>query len=150
MNTDPWAEISELTGRKVPQSARAGCVAPRIVTVPAGRTLYAAGRALKRTMEWGAFEESTRDWYLHGNQLDPEWYGVALGTWVSIYEYSVTLVQPTPAVMSKVADQPGAAPRVGPPKFQYYNPAGFGAPVLGRVLGHLTVSDIRNALGRPR
>jgi hypothetical protein len=55
---------------------------------------------------------------------------------VAIYEYEVVLTEPTPAVMSKVADQRGAPVRQGPPKFQYYAPAGLGVPVRRRLLGY--------------
>jgi hypothetical protein len=135
---DPWQEIQQLTGKSVPQWAKDGCIGPKLVHVPAGRTLYGAGSIAKLTMEWGAFEESDLDWYLCGNQLKAEWYLQAQTPPIPIYEYRITLATPTPAVMSKVADQPGAAARVGPMKFQYYNPAGFGRPVRGKLLGNLS------------
>ncbi len=133
---DPWTEISRLTGRAVPPHVKIACAGPKLVTVPAGRVLHSAGPMSKTSMVWGAFEELDADWYGRGNQLDPSWYATHGTAPVAIYEYHVTLTSPTPAVMSKVADQPGAPLRIGPPKFQYYNPAGFGTPARGRLLGH--------------
>jgi hypothetical protein len=132
---DPWTEIVQLTGVTVHPSVIAACMEPKLVTVPAGRILYAAGPMGKTSMLWGAFEELDADWYRRGNQLDPSWYGQGNEP-VAIYEYRVTLARPIPAIMSKVADQPGVLPRIGPPKFQYFNPAGFGRPIRGRLLGH--------------
>lgn len=135
---DPWHEIERITGRPVPHWAREGCIGPKLVQIPVGRRLYGAGSELKATMEWGAFEELDLDWYLAGNQLVAEWYLKARTPPISIYEYQVRVEVPTHAVMSKVADQPGAPGRVGPMKFQYYNPAGLGDPIRGRVLGYLS------------
>ncbi len=132
---DPWIEITRLTGRPVPPHVKAACAWPKIVTIPVGRVLHAAGPADKDSMVWGAFEELDADWYRRGNQLDPSWYARHGTATASIFEYHVVLTKPTPAVMSKVVDQPGAAARIGPLKFQYYNPAGFGPPVRGRLLG---------------
>jgi hypothetical protein len=132
---DPWTEITQLTGYPVPLKVKSACTGPRIVIIPAGRILHAAGPAGKPTMVWGAFEEMDAEWYSRGNQLDPSWYTPPGTAPVPIYEYYITLTKPTPAVMSKVADQPGAATRIGPPKFQFYNPSGFGPPLQGRLLG---------------
>jgi len=87
-------------------------------------------------MRWGGFEELDADWYERGNQLEQDWYTISAADPVEIYEYHTTIGRQTPAVMGKVADQPGAAPRIGPPKFQYYNPTGLGRPERGRLLGH--------------
>jgi len=135
--SDPWRQIEVLTGQEVPDWAKEGCVAPKLVVVPAGRALYAAGTAAKRTMEWGAFEELDADWYLRGNQLDLDWYVRSTMERIPIYEYAVVLAAPTPAIMSKVADQPGSPARRGPSKFQYFNPAGLGTPQRRRLLGYL-------------
>lgn len=135
--TDPWQLIEALTQRTVPSSAREGCVAPKLVKIPAGRALYAVGPATKQTMQWGAFEEYDVGWYLQGNQLDPVWYMAVRAERVAIYEYEVVLTEPTSAIMSKVADQPGAPARQGPAKFQYYTPAGLGPPIRKRLLGYL-------------
>ena len=135
--SDPWRQIEALTGRVVPDWAKEGCVGSKLVVIPAGRTLYAAGTASKLAMEWGAFEEFDAGWYLRGNQLDPRWYGRSATERVPIYEYEVVIVAATPAVMSKVADQPGAPGRRGPSKFQYFSPAGLGTPRRRRLLGYL-------------
>jgi hypothetical protein len=135
--SDPWERIEAVTGWAIPASAKHGCIGPKLVTIPAGRALYAAGTAAKDTMHWGAFEELDAEWYLQGNQLDPNWYVCRPAERVAIYEYEVVLTEPTLAVMSKVADQSGAPGRKGPAKFQYYNPAGFGALVQRRLLGYL-------------
>jgi PIN domain len=134
---DAWQQIEALTQRTVPSYARQGCVAPKLVTIPAGRALYSAGLATKQMMEWGAYEEHDIEWYFVGNQLDPDWYVATQAERVAIYEYEVVLDNPTPAIMSKVADQPGAPPAQGPAKFQYYTPAGLGPPVRKRLLGYL-------------
>ena len=132
---DPFVEIERLTGFAVPQNVIAACVAPKLVHIPAGRVLYAAGPAGKPSMQWGAFEEGDLEWYQRGNQLDPTWYRQPGLPPVDMYEFSVTLTASAPAVMSKVADLTGLAPRIGPSKFQYYNPAGLGLPQRGRLLG---------------
>ena len=134
---DPWAQIESLTGLTVPTWVKTGCIVPKLVRIPAGRELFAAGPASKQSMEWGAFEELDVEWYLRGNQLDPSWYQAAEDGSVAIYQFAVVIASPTPAVMSKVADQPGAPPRLGPPKYQYYSPAGLGNPVKKHLLGHL-------------
>lgn len=136
---DAWANIEAATGWTIPASVRRGCVAPKLVTIPAGRVLYAAGSSTKERMEWGAFEENDIGWYLQGNQLDPSWY---LGTRtdpIALHEYVVVLQEPTLAVMSKVAAQPGAPARAEPSKFQYYTPVGLGKPTRLRLLGRLEV-----------
>ena len=137
MSPDPWQQIEALTRQTVPTWVRQGCLAPKLITIPAGRALYAAGPAIKQTMQWGAFEELDVEWYLQGNQLDPSWYGADRRERVAIYEYEIVLTQPTPAVISKVADQRGALARQGPPKFQFYTPAGLGSPLRKRLLGYL-------------
>lgn len=138
---DPWEHIGKITGKKVPEWAKKGCRDPKIVTIPVGRKLYGAGPETKHTMEWGAFEELDSDWYLRGNQLNPHWYIKGSADKVAVFKYSVTIKEPTPAVMSKVVDQPAAPRRVGPQKFQYYNPAGVGKPIRGRFLGYLKVPN---------
>jgi len=133
---NPWTEIIRLPGHTVPDWVKEAFLGPKLVRVPAGRTLYAAGPPDKTTMRWGAFEEQDADWYQRGNQLDSEWYTRDTDQPVPIYEYSITLTEATPAVMGKVSDQPGAPSQIGPAKFQYYNPAGFGRPIRGRFLGY--------------
>jgi hypothetical protein len=135
VSPDPWQQIEALTNQTVPDEVRAACVAPKLVKIPAGRLLYAAGTVAKESMQWGAFEELDVGWYLQGNQLDPAWYRNAER--IAIYEYEVVLTEETPAIMSKVADQPNAPPRVGPAKYQFYSPAGLGRPVRKRLLGYL-------------
>ena len=137
---DAWQEIEKVTGKKVPEWAKEGCENPKIVTIPAGRTLYGAGTKTKHSMEWGAFEELDADWYLQGNQLNPDWYTGGLSDGIELYEYHVKITEPTPAVMSKVRDQSGAPMRIGPQKFQYYNPSGLGRPIRGKFLGELEVT----------
>jgi len=138
---DPWEHIEKITNKKVPGWAKTGCKDPKIVTIPVGRKLYGPGPDKKHSMEWGAFEELDTDWYLRGNQSDPVWYIKSLLDQIAMFEYSVTIKEPTPAVMSKVVDQLGAPRRVGPQKFQYYNPCGLGKPIRGRFLGYLKVTD---------
>jgi hypothetical protein len=132
---DPWIEITRLTGCPVLPNVKSCCFGAKLVTIPSGRVLYAAGKDGKKTMFWGAFEEMNEDWYSRGNQLDHDWYKQPGKAPVPIFEYHVNIIKQTLAVMSKVMDQPGVAPRIGPPKFQYYNPAGFGLPIKGRKLG---------------
>lgn len=132
---DPFVEIERLTGLAVPPTVIAACIGPKLVHIPPGRVLYAAGPDGKPSMQWGAFEEGDLEWYQRGNQLDPTWYRARGLAPVQMYEYSVTISATMPAVMSKVADLSGLSPRIGPSKFQYYNPAGLGAPVRGRSLG---------------
>jgi hypothetical protein len=134
-----WSQIEALTGWVIPESARLGCHAPKVVTIPAGRELYAAGPSTKERMDWGAFEENDIGWYLQGNQLDPTWYLGTRTQRIALYEYVVTLKEPTLAVMSKVAAQSGAPTRAEPIKFQYYRPIGFGKPTRLRLLGYLEV-----------
>ncbi|HXD32966.1 MAG TPA: hypothetical protein VN643_17715 [Pyrinomonadaceae bacterium] len=136
---DPWSQIEADTGWTIPASARQGCEAPKLVTIPAGRELYASGPSTKVRMEWGAFEENDIGWYLQGNQLDPSWYLDTRTQRIPMYEYVVTLETPTLAVMSKVAAQSGAPLRAEPSKFQYYTPVGLGTPKRVRLLGHLEV-----------
>ena len=136
---DAWAKIEALTGWKIPDWVRQGCVAPKLVTIPAGRELYAAGPPTKERMEWGAFDENDMGWYLQGNQLDPTWYLGKRTERIALYAYVVVLSEPTVAVMSKVAAQPGAPARAEPSKFQYYTPVGLGKPTRVRLLGHLEV-----------
>ena len=69
-----WASIEAATGWSIPGWVRQACIGPKLVTIPAGRELYAAGPAGKERMEWGAFDENDLGWYLQGNQLDPGWY----------------------------------------------------------------------------
>lgn len=118
---------------------RQGCAAPKLVTIPAGRELYAAGQTTKERMEWGAFDENDIGWYLQGNQLDPTWYLGKRTERTPLYEYVVVLHEPTVAIMSKVAAQPGAPARAEPSKFQFYSPVGLGKPTRGRLLGYLEV-----------
>jgi hypothetical protein len=132
---DPFVEIESLTGLAVPLNVIAACIGPKLVHIPAGRVLYSAGPFDKPSMQWGAFEEGDLEWYQRGNQLDPTWYRRPGLPAAEMYEFSITLSAPVPAVMSKVADIAGVAPRLGPSKFQYYNPAGLGVPARGRVLG---------------
>jgi len=136
---DPWTEIARITGCRVPPDVKAACEGEKLVTVPAGRELFAAGPLEKQwqkpPMVWGAFEEMDADWYRRGNQLDPSWYGARRGSPVLIYEYRVDIEKPTPAVMSYVKNLGGAISPAWPRKFQYYNPAGFRVPKLGRFLG---------------
>ena len=90
-------------------------------------------------MEWGAFDENDIAWYLQGNQLDPHWYLGELTERILLYEFVVVLDEPTLAIMSKVAAQPGAPARAEPSKFQYYTPLGLGPPTRLRLLGYLEV-----------
>jgi hypothetical protein len=135
--SDPWAQIEAASDWAISASVRQGCEAPKLVTIPAGRELYAAGPATKVKMEWGAFEENDIGWYLQGNQLDPNWYLNARTERMALYEYMVALETPTLAVMSKVASQTGAPMRAEPSKFQFYTPLGLGKPTCTRLLGHL-------------
>ena len=134
---DEWQSIEEKTGWKIPDWVRNGCYAPKLVQIPEGRELYAAGPDGKSRMDWGAFEENDIGWYFRGNQLDPSWYTNHPGQRIPIYEYSTTIRAGVRAVMSKVAPQAGAPARSEPAKFQFYCPSGLGAPVKGRLLGHL-------------
>lgn len=136
---DAWASIEAATGWSIPHWVRQGCIGPKLVTIPAGRELYAAGPATKERMDWGAFDENDIGWYLQGNQLDPSWYLCKRTERIPIYEYVVVLHQPTVAIMSKVAAQPGAPVRAEPSKFQYYTPVGLGKPTRVRLLGYLDV-----------
>ena len=136
---DEWKNIEAATGWSIPNWVRQGCVAPKLVTIPAGRELYAAGPANKERMEWGAFDENDIGWYLQGNQLDPSWYSGKVTDRIPLYEYVVMLQKPTAAIMSKVAAQPGAPARAEPSKFQYYTPVGLGKPTRVRLLGYLEV-----------
>ena len=132
---ETWAAIEAETGWSISAAVREACVGPKLVTIPVGRALYAAGPATKSAMDWGAFEENDIGWYLQGNQLDPRWY--LRGDRVPLYEFTVVVTQPTRAVMSKVATQSGAPDRDEPSKFQFYSPVGLGTPVRGRLLGYL-------------
>ena len=132
---DPFVEIAKLTGRAVSPDVMNACIGPKLVIVPAGRVLYSAGQLDKPMMAWGAFEEGDLEWYQRGNQLDPTWYRRSPGPAVPMYEYTAALTKDVPAVMSKVADIAGVASRIGPSKFQYYNPAGFTPFRRGRLLG---------------
>ena len=134
---DEWTEIEERTGWSIPLCVRQGCIAPKAVTIPVGRELYAAGPAGKEKMEWGAFEENDIGWYLQGNQLDPAWYLKGHAERTALFEYSILIEEPTQAVMSKVALQPGAPERDEPSKFQLYSPLGLGKPKRGRLLAYL-------------
>lgn len=136
---DAWSHIEAATGWTIPAWVRQGCDAPKLLTIPAGRELYAAGPSTKERMEWGAFEENDIGWYLQGNQLDPNWYLSTRTERIALYEYVVVLQEPTLVVMSKVAAQPGAPARVEPSKFQYYTPVGLGKPTRIRLLGYLEV-----------
>jgi hypothetical protein len=136
---DAWTIIEQATGWSIPSWVRQGCVGPKLVTIPAGRELYAAGPATKERMEWGAFDENDIGWYLQGNQLDPSWYLGKRTERVPLYEYVVVLHEPTLSIMSKVAAQPGAPARAEPSKFQYYTPVGFGKPTRLRLLGYLEI-----------
>jgi hypothetical protein len=100
---DDWASIEAATGWSIPENVRQGCVGPKVVTIPTGRELYAAGPSNKERMNWGAFEENDLGWYLQGNQLDPSWYLSNRAERIALYEYSVVLREPTRAIMSKVA-----------------------------------------------
>lgn len=133
---DPWLPIEAATGWKIPEWVRQACTGPKLVTIPSGRELFAAGTENKEQMDWGAFEENDIGWYLQGNQLDPAWYVGKHAARMPIYEYRVLLHEPTRAVMSKVATQAGAPVRSEPAKFQYYSPVGFGKPTRTRLLGH--------------
>ena len=134
---DEWQAIEEKTGWQIPSWVREGCVRPKLVEVPVGRELFAAGPAGKSRMDWGAFEENDFGWYFRGNQLDPSWY-VGHGEHPTpIYEYRTTVEPETRAVMSKVAPQQGAPERPEPAKFQFYSPLGLGTPIQGRLLGYL-------------
>jgi hypothetical protein len=62
-------------------------------------------------------------WYLQGNQLDPSRYLATQTERIALYQYELVLPEPTLAVMSKVAAQPGAPARAEPAKFQYLRPA---------------------------
>jgi len=152
--SDDWAAVEVATGWAIPAWVRAGCVAPKIVTIPPGRELYAAGPFNKERMEWGAFEENDIGWYLQGNQLDPIWYTGNRTDRTALYEYHLVLETPTLAVMSKVAPQPGAPARSEPSKFQFYSPVGLGTPTRCRMLGYLEpdgrftrVADTANITG---
>lgn len=134
-----WASIEAATGWTIPEWVCQGCVGPKLVTIPAGRELFAAGPANKERMDWGAFEENDIGWYLQGNQLDPSWYLSGRTERIPLYEYGVVLQEPTRAIMSKVAPQGGAPSRAEPSKFQYYSPVGLGVPTRLRLLGHLEV-----------
>jgi hypothetical protein len=134
-----WANIEAATGWGIPDWARQGCVGPKLVTIPAGRELFAAGPENKERMDWGAFEENDLGWYLQGNQLDPGWYLGSRTERIPLYEYSVVLHEPTRAIMSKVATQTGAPSRAEPSKFQYYSPVGLGRPIRLRLLAYLDV-----------
>jgi hypothetical protein len=136
---DDWATIEAATGWSIPSWVRQGCVGPKLVTIPPGRELYAAGPADKKRMEWGAFEENDIGWYLQGNQLNPSWFLGKRTERIPLYEYMVVLHEPTVAIMSKVAAQAGAPARAEPSKFQYYTPVGFGKPTRLRLLGYLEV-----------
>ena len=138
-SSDDWAAVEAATGWAIPAWVRSGCVAPKVVTIPAGRELYAAGPSNKDRMEWGAFEENDIGWYLQGNQLDPIWYTAKRTDRTALYEYHVALRTPTVAVMSKVASQSGAPLRGEPSKFQFYSPLGLGKPTRGRLLGYLEI-----------
>jgi hypothetical protein len=118
---------------------RKACVGPKLVTIPSGRELFAAGPAGKDRMEWGAFEENDIGWYLQGNQLDPGWYSGGRTGCTPLYEYAAVLEHPTVAIMSKVAAQARAPARAEPSKFQFYTPVGFGQPRRVRLLGYLDV-----------
>ena len=134
---DPFVEIARLTGGKVLPDVLSACIAPKLVWMPAGRVLYSAGPLNKPTMQWGAFEEGDLEWYQRGNQLDATWYRRPGTPPVEMFEFTVEIpadVQ-VPAVMSKVADIGGVAARIGPSKFQYFNPAGFAPMRRGRCLG---------------
>lgn len=133
---DPWFEIERITGEPIPDWVKEAFLGPKLVHIPAGRTLYAAGPLGKTMMRWGGFEELDDDWYERGNQLDRDWYTSDSTGRIAIYEYSITTARPTPAIMGKVADQPGASKRIGPAKFQYYSPIGLGEPKRGRLLGN--------------
>src|SRR5690242_11781224 len=122
---DPFVEIARLTGCAVSPDVMNACIGPKLVRLPAGRVLFSAGPVDKPMMPWGAFEEGDLEWYQRGNQLDPTWYRRPPGPPVAMYEYTAAIMKETPAVMSKVSDLAGIAPRIGPSKFQYYNPAGF-------------------------
>jgi len=134
-----WVNIEAATGWTIPPSVRQACIGPKLVTIPAGLELFAGGPAEKNRMEWGAFAENDIGWYLHGNQLEAGWYLGNRTERVPFYEYTIVLDEPTVAIMSKVATQPGASTRAEPAKFQYYSPVGFGKPLRLRLLGHLEV-----------
>jgi hypothetical protein len=134
-----WASIEAATGWIIPAWVRQGCVGPQLVTIPAGRELFAAGPAHMERMDWGAFEEHDIGWSLQGNQLDPGWYVGGRTERMPLYEYRVVLQEPTRAIMSKVATQGGAPSRAEPSEFQYYSPVGLGVPTRLRLLGYLEV-----------
>lgn len=136
---DEWTTVEAITGWKIPVWARQGCIAPRVVTIPIGRELYAVGPTAKERMEWGAFEENDIGWYLQGNQLDPAWYLGNRTERIALYEYRIIIEVPTLAIMSKVAPQQGAPTQEGPSKFQFYSPLGLGTPKRGNLLGFLEV-----------
>jgi len=137
LRVDEWQAIEEATGWQIPAWVREGCATPRLVNVPEGRELYAAGPDGKSRMDWGAFEENDLGWYFRGNQLDPSWYSKSPQNRVPIYEYRIVVGAGVRAVMSKVASQRGAPARPEPAKFQFYCPVGLGAPARGRLLGHI-------------
>jgi hypothetical protein len=68
---DPFVEICRLTGRNISPEVIAACVAPKLVRVPAGRVLFAAGPYDKHSMAWGAFEEGDMEWYQWGISSNP-------------------------------------------------------------------------------
>jgi hypothetical protein len=139
LHVDAWTSIEASTGWSIPEWVRKACVGPKLVTLPSGRELFAAGPAGKDRMEWGAFEENDIGWYLQGNQLDSSWYSGGRAERTPLYEYAVVLEHPTVAIMSKVGAQVGAPARAEPSKFQFYTPVGLGQPKPVRLLGYLEV-----------
>ena len=135
---DVLEELAAKTGGKLDPYAAGGGTGWKLVTVPGGTRLYGAGGPDKSTMKWGGFEEQSLAEYVPENQWSPEFAGGSGEAETPIYEYHVDIQADTLAGMSKVATEPKAGmPLPSPSKFQYYNPAGFGTPVRGRMLGYV-------------
>jgi hypothetical protein len=145
---DAWTTIEAATGWSIPDWVRQGCVGPKLVTIPEGRELYAAGPAAKERMEWGAFEENDIGWYLQGNQLDPDWYLGERTERIPLYEYVVVLGEPTLAVMSK--SWPSREPRHAPsrPNFSTTPRLASASPPASACSGtwKLTASSFRSQM----
>ena len=69
-----------------------------------------------------SYEELDLAAVVREHQWDPDY---ASGG--ALYLYRVTLNQDAPAAMSKVADMPALGQALSNPKFQYFNPRGFGS-----------------------
>jgi hypothetical protein len=136
-------EIERLSGARIrdPSQVAAAGTDAKVVWLPEGTVLEAYGPA-KTRFQWSArVPEENLAMGAAQNQLNLwAWYGRE-GRSIDLYRYTFKLDRPMPAVMSKIAPQPGIrGTTVGPPKFQYYNPAGF--ENYGRLGGKVLVGRL--------